>query len=156
MRWRRVSCILAVAVAVAVAPFLGCQREGNATSTSSAVQPSGAPGPTVAEAQPPMAFLDTPAEGGVASATARVVGWALDSSGIAQVTAAVDGQNPSSAAIGLAHPGVAEAHPGIPGNDRAGFAIEISGLQKGPHSLTVTIVAKSGGKTEIHRRFEVQ
>jgi len=103
-----------------------------------------------------MAFLDTPAEGGVAGATARVVGWALDPSGIAQVTAAVDGQNPSSAAIGLVHPGVADAHPGIPGNDRAGFAIEVPGLQKGPHSLTVTIDAKSGGKTEFHRRFEVQ
>jgi hypothetical protein len=154
--WRPVSCILAAALAVAVTPFLGCQREGNATGTDRAVQPSGTPGSSAAEAQPPMAFLDTPAEGSVTGATVQVLGWSLDSSGIAQVTAAVDGQNPARAMIGLAHPGVADAHPGIPGNDRAGFAIEISGLQKGPHSLTVTIVAKSGGKTEIHRRFDVQ
>jgi hypothetical protein len=103
-----------------------------------------------------MAYLDTPAEGSVAGPPTRVVGWALDPSGIAQVTATVDGQNPSSVAIGLPHPGVAEAHPGIPGNDHPGFAIEIPGLSKGPHSLTVTIEARNGGKTEIHRRFEVQ
>ncbi len=152
MRWRRIWCILVVAVA----PFLGCQREGNAAGASGAGQPSGTPGPVVTETEPPMAFLDTPADGSVAGASTRVVGWALDPSGIAQVTVAVDGQNPSSAAIGLAHPGVAEAHPGIPGNDQAGFAIEIPGVPKGTHSLTVTIVARSGGKTEIHRRFEVQ
>ncbi len=152
MRGRRILGILVVAVA----PFLGCQREGNTAATGSASQASGTPGPAVTEVQPPMAFLDSPADGSVAGATARVVGWALDSSGIEQVTASVDGQDSLSVAIGLAHPGVAEAHPGIPGNDRAGFAIEIPGLQKGPHSLTVTVVAKSGGKTEIHRRFEIQ
>lgn len=151
MTWGRISCI-----SVVVALFLGCQREGSTAGTGAAGQASGTPAPAVTEVQPPMAFLDGPAEGSVTSASVQLVGWALDPSGIAQVTAAVDGQIPSSAAIGLAHPGVADAHPGIPGNDRAGFAIEIQGLQKGSHSLIVTIVAKSGGKTEIHRRFDTR
>lgn len=154
MTWRRVFCILAMAAAMT--PFFGCQKEGNVAGATGSILSSGTPVPTAVEAQPPMAFLDMPAEGAVAGATARVMGWALDPSGIAQVNAAVDGQSASSAALGLAHPGVAEAHPGIPGNDRAGFAIEIPGLQKGSHSLTVTVLARSGGKTEIHRRFEVQ
>jgi hypothetical protein len=151
--WRRVFCILAMAAAMT--PLPGCQKEGTGAGTSGSTSSSG-PVPTAVEAQPPMAFLDTPAEGAVGGGTARVVGWALDPSGIAQVNAAVDGQSGSSAALGMAHPGVAEAHPGIPGNDRAGFAIEIPGLQKGSHSLTVTVIARSGGKTEIRRRFEVQ
>ena len=149
MRLRGIYYILVVALA----PFLGCQREGNATGAS---QPSGTPVPVVTETQPPMAFLDTPAEGGVASAKTWVTGWALDASGIAQVTATADEKVPSNVLTGLQHPGVAEQHPGIPGNDHAGFAIEIPDLQKGSHTLIVTIAANSGGKTEIRRRFEVQ
>ena len=57
------------------------------------------------------------------------------------------------AALGLLHPGVAAAYPGKPGNETAGFALKIPNLPKGPHSLTITIQAKNGRKTEIRRQF---
>jgi hypothetical protein len=152
VRWRQVGCIL-VGTSLTL---LGCQKEGAGGSASGAGQVAAAPAPAATEVRPPMAFLDSPAENGVAGSSASVVGWALDESGIAQVIVAVDSQNPTNAALGLPHPGVADAHPGIAGNDRAGFSIEIPGLSTGSHSLSVTVLAKSGGRTEIHRSFEVR
>jgi hypothetical protein len=149
--WRALGCV----VALAAATFSGCQREEKAGGAGAAGQASSPPAPA-AVTQPPVGFLDGPDEGAVVHANAVVTGWALDDSGIAQVTVTIDGQNPMPAALGLPHPGVAAAYPGKSGNESAGFALEIPSLPKGPHSLTVAIQAKNGGKTEIRRQFLIE
>jgi hypothetical protein len=146
--WTSLGCVVALAAAI----LPGCQREEKAGGAGAAGQASSPPAPA-AVTQLPVGFLDGPDEGAVVHANTVVTGWALDDSGISQVTVTIDGQNPMPAALGLPHPGVAAAYPGKPGNESAGFAIEIPSLPKGPHSLTVTIQAKNGGKTEIRRQF---
>jgi len=138
---------------VAAATCLGCQKEGHEAGAGTAGQASSSPAPV---SQPPVGFLDGPEAGAIVHANTSLTGWALDDSGIAQVTFAIDGQNPKPVAIGLPHPGVAAAFPGKPGNESAGFAIEVPSLPRGPHSLTITIQAKNGGKTEIRRQFLIE
>ncbi len=150
----RLGSITVSCIAVVTAVLLpGCRREGEAGGARVTQPPSQV---TITETRPPLGYLDAPNDGGALPDKTVLTGWALDESGIARVTIQVDGQEPVAASTGLAHPGVAEGHPGIPGNDRAGFAAQMPALSKGPHSLIVTILARDGGKTEIHRRFEIQ
>jgi hypothetical protein len=153
VEWRTLGCL----VAVVAAALLGCRREESASGAGAAGQPPVARAPaSVTETQPPLGFLDGPDDGAVVHANTVLTGWALDDSGIAQVTVTIDGQNPVPAALGLPHPGVAAAYPGKPGNESSGFALEIPSLPKGPHSLTIAIQAKNGGKTEIRRQFLIE
>lgn len=149
--WRVLGCV----VAFAAATSSGCQREEKAGGAGAAGQVSSPPAQATVT-QPPLGFLDGPDDGAVVHANTVVTGWALDDSGIAHVTVTIDGQNPVPAALGLPHPGVAAAYPGKPGNESAGFALEIPSLSKGPHSLTIAIQAKNGGKTEIRRQFLIE
>ena len=57
-----------------------------------------------------------------------------------------DGGPPSDAVIGQPHPGVAEAYPRYEGVDQPGFGFRLPALAPGPHTVTVTLVAKDGAK----------
>jgi hypothetical protein len=101
--------------------------------------------------RPPFGYIGLPGEGEVVGPGAPVVGWALDDSGVARVTVAVDSGPPAPALFGLAHPGTAKAYPRYPEAETAGFAFALPALPAGPHTLIVTIVARDGGRAVMKR-----
>ncbi len=95
-------------------------------------------------------------EGETVEAGAWAFGWALDDSGVARVTVSADGGPPIPALSGRPHPGVANVYPGFPDAARAGFGFAVPGLPPGPHTLTVTILARDGGKTSLRRDIQIR
>lgn len=141
--------------------FAACQKNespgSGASSVATAAPASAAPGSSaVAGAnKPPFGFLHSPEEGATVKPGAWAFGWALDDSGIAQVTVRADTGSASAVALGQGFPGVAQSYPGYPDADKAGFGFAIPKLDSGIHTLTVTLVAKDGGRTEIRRQVRV-
>jgi hypothetical protein len=105
---------------------------------------------------PPFGFLDAPREGETVASGAWAFGWALDDSGVAAVLVSAEGGPATPAVIGQPHPGVAPVYPSYPDADRAGFGVSLPALPAGPHTVTVTIVGKDGGKTELRRQIVVR
>jgi hypothetical protein len=101
--------------------------------------------------RPPFGYIDLPGEGEQIGSGASVVGWALDDSGVARVTVAVDAGPAAPALYGLAHPGPPKVYRQYPDVERAGFAFSLPALSAGPHTLTVTILARDGGKAVMKR-----
>ena len=142
---KRASKSLVLLLTVTVLAFAGCQNKENAAASGSA-----APAPqATADPHPPIGILDTPREGAAVANKSWGTGWALDDSGIAQVTATADNGAVSPAKIGQAFPGVKEAYPNVTDNDKAGFIFGVPDLPPGPHTLKVEIVAKDGGKAVL-------
>ena len=135
---------------VAAAGACGKSEKPAAETTSTAA----APAPT-ADPRPPIAILNTPGEGATVANKSWGTGWALDDSGIASVTATFDGGAQVPARIGDPFPGVKEAHPEMPDNDKAGFIFGLD-LSPGPHTVSVEVVAKDGGKLVLTQRFTVK
>jgi len=106
--------------------------------------------------RPPFGYIDLPGEGEVVGPAASVTGWALDDSGVARVTVAVDAGPPAPALLGLAHPGTGKVYPQYPDVERAGFAFTLPALPAGPHGLTVTVLAKDGGRAVMKRNIVVK
>ena len=113
---------------------------------SASVAPTAAP--------PPMAFLNTPAENQTIAVGTFVSGWAIDPSGIAQVSVTFDDGQKPFVKTGVDFPGVKAQYANYPDADKAGFIFAIPKLSPGAHSLTVTVRAKSGGTVTIQRRFQ--
>ena len=105
---------------------------------------------------PPFGYIDVPAQGETVAAGSGGFGWALDDSGVKRVTIAVDDGPSLPAQYGGPHPGPAKVYPQYPDASRAGFGFAIPSLAPGPHTLTVTIVAKDGGKTTLAREIVVK
>jgi hypothetical protein len=105
---------------------------------------------------PPFGVIDSPRERETVSSGAWGYGWALDDSGVADVRVSVDGVVATHPLIHQPHPGVREVHPGYPESDSSGFGFALPVLPPGPHTLTVTIVARDGGKTNLTREFVVR
>jgi hypothetical protein len=101
--------------------------------------------------RPPFGYIDLPEEAEEVGSGASVVGWALDDSGVARVTVAVDDGPAAPALYGLPHPGPAEVYLQYPNVENAGFSFALSALPSGPHVLTITIVARDGGRTVMKR-----
>jgi hypothetical protein len=104
-------------------------------------------------AHPPFGYIDAPAEGETIAAGAWAYGWALDDSGVARVTVSIDDGQPQLATFGQPHPGPPRLYPEYPDSTRAGFGVSIPLLASGPHTLSVTILAKDGGQTRMQRSF---
>jgi hypothetical protein len=104
---------------------------------------------------PPFGFIDTPKENDSVASGSWAYGWALDDSGIASVSAALDSGPATQAAIGQPYPGVKQAYPNFPNADKAGFGFPIPAAAAGPHLLTVTISSNDGGKTELKRQIKI-
>ena len=135
---------------IAAAGACGKSEKPAAETPSAAV----APAPT-ADPHPPIAILNTPGEGATVENKSWGTGWALDDSGIASVTATFDGGAQVPARIGDPFPGVKEAHPEMPDNDKAGFIFGLD-LPSGPHTVSVEVVAKDGGKLVLTQRFTIK
>jgi hypothetical protein len=106
--------------------------------------------------KPPFGYLDVPAEGATVASGSWSFGWALDDSGIAEVLVSADGGPPRAASLHEPHAGVAEAYPGFPGLDKPGFSFSLPALPPGPHALTITLVARDGGRSTLSRRLVVK
>jgi len=117
---------------------------------------AGAPAAAPADAHPPFGMLGSPLENVPVDSGGWGFGWALDDSGIASVAVSFDGGPAAAAKTGDPFPGVKEAYPNFPDNDRAGFIFAIPKLSSGPHSLSVTVVAKDGGQTVLRRQFQAK
>lgn len=128
--------------------WIGCQK----TESTGTIET----GRSAADAHPPFGILNTPGEGSAVPNKSWGTGWALDDSGIFQVTGTADNGAVSPAKIGQSFGGVKEAYPNMPDNDKAGFIFGVPDLPPGPHTLTVEIVAKDGGKVVLTRHFNVQ
>ena len=105
--------------------------------------------------KPPFGYLDSPQEGAAMPSGGWGFGWALDDSGIRSVTVSADGGPGLPAVTGQPHPGPAEAYPAHPDAARAGFGFTIPALPPGAHTLTVTVVARDGGRLVINRNIQV-
>jgi hypothetical protein len=143
---------LVLAIATAAAGCGKSEKAGPATVTEvSSSAPAATPDP-----HPPIAMMNTPGDGAAVANKSWGTGWALDDSGIASVTAKFENGEVSPAKTGQPFPGVKETYPTMPDNDHAGFIFGIPDLPPGPHTLTVEVVAKDGGKVVLTRRFTVQ
>ncbi len=156
---------LTVGVGVAAVLLSGCQKAenpGTATGTVPAATTAGAAATTTAAApagnasKPPFGFVDTPKEGATVAPSSWAFGWALDDSGIAQVTVTSETGVTSPVAMNQTFPGVAQTYPGFPNTERAGFGFPVPKVDPGLHTLTVTLIANDGGRTEIRRQIRVK
>lgn len=145
------SRVVAIIIVMTAAAFPGCRNKETPGASGSA---AAVPQPTANRL--PFGVLDTPREGSTVANKSWGTGWALDDSGIFQVTATADNGAVAPAKIGQAFPGVKEAHPELPDNDRAGFIFALPDLPSGPHTLKVEILAKDSGRTVLTRSFNVQ
>jgi hypothetical protein len=105
---------------------------------------------------PPFGVIDAPKENQTAASGSWGYGWALDDSGIAQVLISVDGGAATPALIHQPHPGVRDVHPNYPDSDKPGFGFALPTLAPGPHKLSVTLVARDGGKTELKHQIQIR
>ncbi|MDQ6892528.1 MAG: hypothetical protein M3167_07590 [Acidobacteriota bacterium] len=153
-------------VGLAAIVLAGCQKSestGGASAAEPTVAPStsaqaatGAAAPVGDTAKPPFGFLDTPKEGATVASGSWAYGWALDDSGIATITVASETGATAPVALGQPFPGVAQSYPGLPGADKAGFGFPVPKLEPGIHTLTITVTAKDGGKTDIRRQIRIR
>jgi hypothetical protein len=144
--------VLGIVIGTALAVVMGCQKT---ETPSGGGQPSSSAAAT-SDSHPPFGMFNTPGEGETVANKIWCTGWALDDSGIAQVTGMTENGTVSPAKIDQPFPGVKEAYPNLPGNDKAGFILQIPDLPPGPHTIKVEIVAKDGGKTTLVRNFIVK
>jgi hypothetical protein len=143
--------VLLSGLVLAIVSGIACGKSEKPAAETTSAAPAPTPDP-----HPPIAFLNTPGEGASVPSKSWGTGWALDDSGIASVTATIDGTTVVPARIGDAFPGVKEAHPEMPDNDKAGFIFGLMDLPPGPHAVTVEVVAKDGGKLVLTQHFTVQ
>ena len=143
---------LMVTLAAAAA---GCGKSEKAGPPAVSEVSSSAPAVTP-DPRPPLAMLNTPGNGEAIANGIWCTGWAIDDSGIFQVTGSVDGGPPVPARIGMPFPGVKEAYPNVKDNDKGGFMFLIPNLAPGPHSLRVEVLALDGGKTYLTRDFSIK
>ena len=159
-QWKMGICGLGAAALVLV----GCQKTENAggaapapeaasgsTASTTATSTAGSPA-----SRPPFGFLDTPKEGATVAAGSWAFGWALDDSGIAQVTVVTETGATSPVARNQPFPGVATNYPGFPNAEKAGFGFPVPKVEPGIHTLTITLTAADGGKTEIRRQIRIR
>jgi hypothetical protein len=139
------------AAMVMVVALSGCQKREDTAGGSASV----APQPT-ADPHAPFGMFNTPGEGEAVANKTWCTGWALDDSGISRVTGTTDTGAMAPAKIDQPFPGVKEAYPNVPGNEKAGFMFQIPDLPPGPHTIKVEIVAKDGGQTVLTRSFSVK
>jgi hypothetical protein len=104
---------------------------------------------------PPFASLEIPDS---VSAEQWQGGWALDDSGIAEIRIASELGPSGLARLRMRVPGMSTAYPDYPdaADDRGGFGFPIPVLPPGPHTLTITVVAKDGGITILSRPIRVR
>ncbi len=132
----------------------GCGKSETASPASGSEASSGPAATT--DSRPPLAMFNSPNEGETVPNKSWCTGWALDDSGIFQVTGTLDTGVVAPAKTGFPFPGVKEAYPKMPENDKAGFMLQIPELPPGPHSIKLEVIAKDGGRLSLTRNFNVK
>jgi hypothetical protein len=143
--------ILTIGAAAAASGCGKSEKPGPAPVSEVSSAPAATP-----DAHPPVAMMNTPGDGATVANKSWGTGWAVDDSGIFSVTATAENGAVAPARIGDPFPGVKEAYPNLPNNDKAGFIFQVPDLPAGPHTLTIEVVAKDGGRVTLSRRFTVQ
>jgi hypothetical protein len=108
------------------------------------------------ELAPPFGVIDIPAENAEVSAGSFGLGWALDESGIAEILVATELGPGAPANLGGARPDIPPVHPEYADAASSGFGFQLPDLSPGPHTLTITLVGKDGGRTVLTRPFRVR
>ncbi|MCA1581723.1 MAG: hypothetical protein LC796_10120 [Acidobacteria bacterium] len=156
---------LTVGVGMTALLLSGCQKTETTGTTTAETAPAAATagpsgtaaaGPAGNASKPPFGFLDTPKEGATVAPASWAFGWALDDSGIAQITVSSETGVTSPVAMNQTFPGVAQTYPGFPNTERAGFGFPVPKVDPGLHTLTITLIANDGGRTEIRRQIRVR
>jgi len=93
-----------------------------------------------------------------ASKTLTVLGWALARSGVRAVDTFVDDRPYGHCAYGALRSDVGINHPEYPESEHCGYVgtVFVSGLEEGPHQLTVRITAENGKQQRLNCTFEVK
>lgn len=97
--------------------------------------------------------LDLPTPGAQLSSSAlKIAGWAVGRDAPAESVEVIsDGDVVATSALDIPRPGVAKSYEQVPGADKAGFQLAVSGNTKGRHGLTVRAVLANGAKVPIGR-----
>jgi len=162
---RALLAVVAVALALAAIEFYALLEHGRphrSVVEAPAPNPPSAPAPQPAAAAAPAAapaigWLDRPSAPTVVGPRLDVSGWALDRSGVAAVEVRI-GSRRYAAAIGIARPDVAAAHPGYPDSAHAGFefqgdfSAELAADRAGWQPLEIVAVARDGRETVLARK----
>ena len=104
---------------------------------------------------PPIGVIDLPSEGATVAGGSFGLGWALDDSGIAAVEVASELGPAPPGTPGGARPDIPATFPDYPDAANSGFGFFVPDLPPGPHTLSITLVAKDGGRTVLTRRIRV-
>jgi hypothetical protein len=106
--------------------------------------------------QPPFGYIDVPKEWETVASGSSGYGWALDDSGVAGVTGALEDGTPVAVMYGLPHPGPPKVYPRYPGVTNAGFAFRIPVLAPGTYKITFTIHARDHGMQTLIRYVRIR
>jgi hypothetical protein len=105
---------------------------------------------------PPFGVIDVPAENATVAAGSFGLGWALDDSGIAEVRVATELGPSAPGTLGGARSDIPPVHPEYPDAANSGFGFSVPAVPRGPHTLTITLVARDGGQTILTRPIRVR
>ncbi|MEP6993552.1 MAG: hypothetical protein ABI968_03445 [Acidobacteriota bacterium] len=108
-----------------------------------------------ADAAPPTGLLQAPSDGQVVAPGFWGLGWAVDDSGIAEVSVATERGPAGNAQLGSPWPGLTQFFPDLPGAERGGFGFPVPDLPAGPHDLKIILLGRDGGATELTRHIVV-
>ena len=113
---------------------------------------------SVAESElaPPFGVIDFPTEDLPVAAGTWGFGWALDDSGIAEVRVATELGPAAPAFVGGARPDLPAAFPDYADAATAGFGFLVPPAPPGPHTLSLTLVARDGGERVLTRRVRIR
>ena len=113
---------------------------------------------TTAESElaPPFGVIDVPAENAEVAGGSWGYGWALDDSGIAEVLVATELGPGAPAVPGGARPDIPPVHPDYADAASSGFGFVVPSVPPGPHTLTITLVGRDGGRTVLTRVIRVK
>jgi hypothetical protein len=108
------------------------------------------------ELAPPFGVIDIPAENADVAAGSFGLGWALDDSGIAEIGVATELGPGTAGVVGGARPDIPPVHPDYADAANSGFGFVVPNVPSGPHTLTITLVGKDGGRTVLTRPIRVR
>lgn len=108
------------------------------------------------ELAPPFGVIDIPPEYAEVAAGSFGLGWALDDSGIAEIRVATELGPGAPGIVGGARPDIPPVHPDYSDAANSGFGFVVPTVPPGPHTLTITLVGKDGGRTVLTRQIRVR
>lgn len=108
------------------------------------------------ELAPPFGVIDAPVEDAEVEGGSWGYGWALDDSGIAEIRVATELGPATPGVPGGRRPDIPAAHPEYADAATSGFGFLVPKVPPGPHTLSITLVARDGGERVLTRRIRVR